>query len=716
MKPYDLSVVMPVYNEAEAIGPVLKKWMAMLDTLGIRYRIRAYNDGSKDATGKILAEVADASDGRVLAVDKANSGHGPTILRGYREAAEDSDWVFQIDSDDEMGPESFPELWAKRNDYDFLVGRRDGRRQPLARKVVSFVSRLCVRLFYGKGIWDVNTPYRLMRAEVFAPFYAQIPDDTFAPNVILSGLAARHHLRLLEIPVPQHDRTTGEVSIKKWKLLKAAARSFWQTIHFAGISRKMGWSVFILLAAVCLAVNCVTLTRSPTVWMDEVSYSDPGIRLAEGQGFTSSVWYSQNENTFFAGNVPAHPLYIAGWATLFGSDIFSIRAANLLLALVAAWLACLLGRRLSGSFAYGWLAALMMWCLPGVLFSYRSARPDMEVLILGELFLLALLSKCSVKRMVGVGLVALMMPFAGLQGAPWLVMLFLFAIALRQLLGESLALCAWVKLGVTAAIGGAIGAALLLGLYWLNDVLDIFLAATLGMQSIAASSSPLSRVLAIFWPLPWSGVFWTLLACLALVVWQSRPRRWGVAAWVLCALTPIVLNVLGKYPIYYHFMGDLMVVMLICLLLPRLRTWPVTVRGAVVSACLVLCLIGLPARTAVAMLGWEARNPRPVEAFVAQHVPEGSIVACTWQVCYAVRARTPHFYLYTIDEPPRPASIYAGKEDFWIVEEAYLKDFKANHPDFLPIACYTASGESVGPTRSFAFTIFRGQGNAPAIP
>ena len=233
MKPYDLSVVMPVYNEAEAIGPVLKKWMAMLDTLGIRYRIRAYNDGSKDATGKILAEVADASDGRVLAVDKANSGHGPTILRGYREAAEDSDWVFQIDSDDEMGPESFPELWAKRNDYDFLVGRRDGRRQPLARKVVSFVSRLCVRLFYGKGIWDVNTPYRLMRAEVFAPFYAQIPDDTFAPNVILSGLAARHRLRLLEIPVPQHDRTTGEVSIKKWKLLKAAARSFAQTIFFA---------------------------------------------------------------------------------------------------------------------------------------------------------------------------------------------------------------------------------------------------------------------------------------------------------------------------------------------------------------------------------------------------------------------------------------------------------------------------------------------------
>lgn len=240
MKPYDLIVVMPVYNEAEAIGPVLKKWQAMLDTLNIRYQIRAYNDGSKDNTGAILKEVSSTSDGRILGVDKANSGHGPTILRGYREAAREAEWVFQIDSDDEMGPESFPKLWAMREAYDFLVGQRDGRRQPLPRKIISFVSRLCVRIFYGKGIWDVNTPYRLMRAEAFQRHYEAIPDNTFAPNVILSGLAARNGLRMTEIPVPQHDRTTGEVSIKKWKLLKAAAKSFKQTIDFSFADRTLG--------------------------------------------------------------------------------------------------------------------------------------------------------------------------------------------------------------------------------------------------------------------------------------------------------------------------------------------------------------------------------------------------------------------------------------------------------------------------------------------
>ena len=234
---HDLCVVMPVYNEQEAIGAVLEKWVRALDVLGIDYVIRPYNDGSRDDSFIVMRDSADklnVGGVKVDVRDKPNGGHGNTILTGYREAARDGfDWIFQIDSDDEMGPEKFGELWSRRYDYDFLVGIRDGRVQALPRKTVSLVSRLCVRLFYGKSVWDVNTPYRLMRTATFNRFYNAIPLTTFAPNVILSGLAARYGLRCFETRVPQHDRTTGEVSIKKWKLFKAAAKSFFQTIAFS---------------------------------------------------------------------------------------------------------------------------------------------------------------------------------------------------------------------------------------------------------------------------------------------------------------------------------------------------------------------------------------------------------------------------------------------------------------------------------------------------
>ena len=257
-----LCVVMPVYNEQEAIGSVLEKWDTMLKNLGIKYQIRPYNDGSRDGSLEVMRRVAQRLGPQIDVRDKANGGHGHTVLTGYREAATDGfDWVFQVDSDDEMGPEKFCDFWAHRKNFDFLVGIRDGRKQALPRKIISFISRLCVRIFYGKSIWDVNVPYRLMRVSTFRDFYFHIPASTFAPNVILSGLAASHGLRCYEARVPQHDRSTGEVSIRKWRLLMAAVKSFWQTMMLSLDSHR-GWCVFAFIAVVstglkfCSSLKC----------------------------------------------------------------------------------------------------------------------------------------------------------------------------------------------------------------------------------------------------------------------------------------------------------------------------------------------------------------------------------------------------------------------------------------------------------------------------
>lgn len=228
----ELALIMPVYNEEGAIKNVLEKWDKTLSDLHIDYKIFAYNDGSKDKTGEILKEISSEHE-NIIAINKENSGHGPTILKGYRDNAEEFEWIFQIDSDDEMKEDSFHKLWENRENYDFLIGIRDGREQVLSRKIISAVSRMCIRIFYGKGVWDVNSPYRLMKTAKFKDVYFKIPSDTFAPNVIISGYCARKHLKFYETPVPCGIRETGEVSIKHFKLLKAAAKSFLQTIRFS---------------------------------------------------------------------------------------------------------------------------------------------------------------------------------------------------------------------------------------------------------------------------------------------------------------------------------------------------------------------------------------------------------------------------------------------------------------------------------------------------
>jgi len=219
---------MPIYNEHECIEQVLQSWHDTLAALQINFRILALNDGSTDDTAKVLQNFADNQ--RIIAINKKNSGHGPTILKGYRQAVKDAKWVFQCDSDNEMGPEHFKKLWNERQDYDAVFGIRSGRSQNLGRKTISFTSRLAIKYLFASGVTDVNTPYRLIRSIILKKIIVNIPDNTFAPNIIISGIIAKQGHRILNLPVPHQNRQTGTVSITNLKLWRSAGVALWQTI------------------------------------------------------------------------------------------------------------------------------------------------------------------------------------------------------------------------------------------------------------------------------------------------------------------------------------------------------------------------------------------------------------------------------------------------------------------------------------------------------
>jgi len=225
-----LKVVIPVYNEEGAIAVVIEDWTKMLVSLKIDFHIYIYNDGSKDDTLLILNNLAKENSHLVI-VDKPNSGHGPSILKGYKDNL-DAKWLFQVDSDNELKAADFDKFWKERKNFDFIIGKRIQRESPLPRMIITQISRLVIGLFYGFKITDVNTPYRLIKVEAFSKDINRISDNTFAPNLIISGLANLKNRKIKQIELIHHNRQTGEVSIKKWKLLKAAFKSFWQTMVF----------------------------------------------------------------------------------------------------------------------------------------------------------------------------------------------------------------------------------------------------------------------------------------------------------------------------------------------------------------------------------------------------------------------------------------------------------------------------------------------------
>jgi glycosyltransferase involved in cell wall biosynthesis len=221
--PPALSIVVPAFNEADRIEDTIAAWSREVNRLGIVHEVLVYDDGSSDPTPARLDAVARrCPDVRVTRHD--NRGHGPTILRGYREAR--GDWVLQIDGDDEVGPDPFSSLWNAREHVDLLIGRREGRRLGLARRMLSAGAALGVRLWFGGAVADVNSPYRLMRRSMLDGLLPRVPADTFAPNVIITGLAIRDGFTVREQPVPSRPESSRRRA--SWNAARVAVVAFGQ--------------------------------------------------------------------------------------------------------------------------------------------------------------------------------------------------------------------------------------------------------------------------------------------------------------------------------------------------------------------------------------------------------------------------------------------------------------------------------------------------------
>lgn len=236
-----LCIVMPAYNEGEVIGEVVEKWTGLLKEQfsAEQAKLIVVNDGSKDNTQEQLDELA-KNNNYLVAVNQPNGGHGNAVVNAYKHAIHlNPEWVFQTDSDDQFETADFWNLWQKRNDSNFILGYRKIRYDAPIRLVITRIVRLTLWLFYGVSIPDSNIPFRLIKTDYLNKCLNRLPNPLpFAPNIFLSVMAKKDKNNLFNIPISHKDRHTGEVSIKKMKLLKVCYQSFQELTAFRKILAK----------------------------------------------------------------------------------------------------------------------------------------------------------------------------------------------------------------------------------------------------------------------------------------------------------------------------------------------------------------------------------------------------------------------------------------------------------------------------------------------
>ncbi|HEY9178728.1 MAG TPA: glycosyltransferase family 2 protein [Flavipsychrobacter sp.] len=229
-----LGVVIPVYNEEECITEVITSWDSFMQNyIGDKYIILVMDDGSKDKTPQITDALANQF-GNLRVVHQKNGGHGNAVLNGYNKILEyNTEWVFQVDSDNQFLPEDFPSLWEERHGSRFILGYRRKRYDDFNRLIITRIVRAFNFILFRCYIPDSNIPYRLIKTDYLSKLLKVLPDQPFAPNIFLSVLACRDGNDTKNIPVTHKERETGQVSIIKLKLLKVCMRSAKELFNFS---------------------------------------------------------------------------------------------------------------------------------------------------------------------------------------------------------------------------------------------------------------------------------------------------------------------------------------------------------------------------------------------------------------------------------------------------------------------------------------------------
>jgi glycosyltransferase involved in cell wall biosynthesis len=199
-----LSVVIPVYDEAECIETLVREVGAALDQVGRPAEIIAVDDGSTDDSfARLVALRAGEPRLRVVRLQR-NYGQTAALAAGIELAR--GDIIVSLDADLQNDPHDIPRLLgALRDDVEVVNGWRRERRDPwLTRRLPSQIANRIISSVTGTSLHDYGCTLRVMRASIAKELRLYGELHRFIP-----ALAADLGARVVEVPVTHRPRTLG---------------------------------------------------------------------------------------------------------------------------------------------------------------------------------------------------------------------------------------------------------------------------------------------------------------------------------------------------------------------------------------------------------------------------------------------------------------------------------------------------------------------------
>lgn len=222
-----ISLVLPAYNEADNIEPLIAEAVPALEANAEDYEIIVVDDGSKDDTAAVTRRVMETNPRVRLVQHPKNQGFGAAVFSGFTHAVKD--WIFYTDADRQFVLSELARFVPLMDQADLIAGYRAPRRDPPLRVLYGKGWSLLCTLLFGYTVRDVDCGFKLFRREIIERLASQIQSRGATFSIEWLVRAKRAGYRFVELPVTHRPRVAGSQTGAN---LKVIGRAFRELVRF----------------------------------------------------------------------------------------------------------------------------------------------------------------------------------------------------------------------------------------------------------------------------------------------------------------------------------------------------------------------------------------------------------------------------------------------------------------------------------------------------
>jgi len=226
-----ISAVFPAYNDAGTIPSMVLTSLIALRQVTDDYEVIVTNDGSKDATGAVLQELATRFPELKVITHETNKGYGQSLRSGF--AAATKDWIFYTDGDAQYNPLEMPRLTeALKDGIDVVNGYKISRNDAWYRILIGRIYHHIVKIAFGFKLRDVDCDFRLIRRDIFDKIPLESNTGTICLEMVKKFQDAGY--KFAEVPVNHYHRSYGKSQFFKpkhlWTTFRHLSQLWWRLV------------------------------------------------------------------------------------------------------------------------------------------------------------------------------------------------------------------------------------------------------------------------------------------------------------------------------------------------------------------------------------------------------------------------------------------------------------------------------------------------------